>query len=143
MEKRRGFYKFRREQRVVTALTRTRTTLTITATAALGAPIMAADAVTVRVEPSGTVVALVGTGGQGQGLRTTSSQVVGDGLGVTLDDITVIDGDTSMVPYGCGVWGARSAVVTLGAGRLAALAVGKKSAASRRTCSNAVPMISN
>ncbi|MBI4245941.1 MAG: xanthine dehydrogenase family protein molybdopterin-binding subunit [Candidatus Rokubacteria bacterium] len=94
--------------------------------AALGAPIMAADAVTVRMEPSGTVVALVGTGGQGQGLRTTTSQVIGDVLGLGLDDITVLDGDTAMVPYGSGVWGARSAVVTLGAAKLAALAVADK-----------------
>ncbi len=94
--------------------------------AALGAPIMAADAVTVRMEPSGTVVALVGTAGQGQGLRTTTSQVIGDVLGLGLDDIAVLDGDTAMVPYGSGVWGARSAVVTLGAARLAARAVADK-----------------
>ncbi|MBI4609365.1 MAG: molybdopterin-dependent oxidoreductase [Candidatus Rokubacteria bacterium] len=94
--------------------------------ATLGAPIMAADAVTVRMEPNGTVVALVGTAGQGQGLRTTASQVIGDTLGLRLGDITVLDGDTSMVPYGSGVWGARSAVVALGAGKLAAEAVADK-----------------
>ncbi|MGH7307556.1 MAG: molybdopterin-dependent oxidoreductase [Candidatus Rokuibacteriota bacterium] len=94
--------------------------------AALGAPIMAADAVTVRMEPNGAVVALVGTAGQGQGLRTTAAQVIGDVLGIGLDDITVVDGDTSIVPYGSGVWGARSAVVTLGAAKTASLALAEK-----------------
>lgn len=94
--------------------------------AALGAPIMAADACTVRVEPNGSVVALAGTAGQGQGLRTTASQVIGDVLGVGIEDITVLDGDTSMVPYGSGVWGARSAVVALGAAKLASVAVADK-----------------
>jgi len=87
---------------------------------------MAADAVTVRMEPNGAVLALVGTAGQGQGLKTTAAQVIGDVLGLGLGDITVMDGDTSLVPYGTGVWGARSAVVTLGAAKTAALALAEK-----------------
>lgn len=92
----------------------------------LGAPIMPADAATPRMEPSGTLVALLGTPGQGQGLRTTASQVIGDTLGLRMQDITVVDGDTSMVPYGSGVWAARSSVVSLGAARTAALALADK-----------------
>ena len=94
--------------------------------AVLGAPIMPGDAVTLRMEPSGTVVALIGTPGQGQGLRTTASQVIGDTLGIGMQDITVIDGDTGVVPYGSGVWAARSAVVSLGASRMAAMALADK-----------------
>ena len=88
--------------------------------AVLGAPIQPADTCTVRMEPNGAVVALLGTPGQGQGLRTTASQVIGDALGLRMEDITCVDGDTAVVPYGSGLWAARSAVVALGAARTAA-----------------------
>ena len=87
---------------------------------------MPADAVTLRMEPNGSVVALIGTPGQGQGLRTTASQVIADTLGLRMRDITVVDGDTSMVPYGSGVWAARSGVVSLGAARTAAAALAER-----------------
>jgi carbon-monoxide dehydrogenase large subunit len=82
---------------------------------ARGAPITAHDQVEVRVEPDGTVTVLMGTAGQGQGLRTTAAQVVADHLGVEYDSVHVITGDTSKIPHGTGVWGSRSAVVTAGA----------------------------
>jgi carbon-monoxide dehydrogenase large subunit len=67
------------------------------------------------MEPDGTVTLLMGTAGQGQGLRTTATQVVADRLGISPDSIHVVAGDTSRVPHGSGVWGSRSAVVTAGA----------------------------
>ncbi len=88
--------------------------------AALGAPIQPADAATLRMEPNGSVVALMGTPGQGQGLRTTAAQVIAETLGLRMQDVQVLDGDTAVVPYGSGVWAARSAVVALGAARMAA-----------------------
>lgn len=90
---------------------------------ARGAPITAHDQVEVRVEPDGTVTALLGTPGQGQGLETTAAQVVAQVLGVPFSDVRVIAGDTRVVPHGSGVWGSRSAVVSGGAAWNAAEAV--------------------
>jgi aerobic carbon-monoxide dehydrogenase large subunit len=87
---------------------------------ARGAPITAHDQVEVRMEPDGSVTVLLGTPGQGQGLHTTAAQVVADHLGVPMDKITVISGDTRTVPHGTGVWASRSAVVSSGAAAKAA-----------------------
>jgi carbon-monoxide dehydrogenase large subunit len=87
---------------------------------ARGAPITAHDQVEVRVEPDGSVTVLLGTPGQGQGLHTAAAQVVADHLGVPLDRITVLSGDTKTVPHGTGVWASRSAVVSTGAAASAA-----------------------
>ncbi len=94
-----------------------------------GAAISAQDGTTVRIEPSGKVTALVGTGSQGQGLDTTYAQVIAQELGVGIEDITVISGDTAVVPYGGGSWGSRSAVVGAGSATLAARAVREKALA--------------
>jgi carbon-monoxide dehydrogenase large subunit len=91
-----------------------------------GAAISAQDGTTVRMEPSGKVTALVGTGSQGQGLDTTYAQVIAQEVGVRAEDITVISGDTAVVPYGGGSWGSRSAVVGAGSATLAARAVREK-----------------
>jgi aerobic carbon-monoxide dehydrogenase large subunit len=87
---------------------------------ARGAPITAHDQVEVRVEPDGSVTVLLGTPGQGQGLHTTAAQVVADHLGVPFDRITVLSGDTRVVPHGTGVWASRAAVVSSGAAASAA-----------------------
>lgn len=88
---------------------------------AKGAPITAHDQVEVTVEPDGSVTVLLGTPGQGQGLHTTAAQVVADSLGVRLEDVRVLSGDTRVVPHGSGVWASRSAVVTAGAAHAAAV----------------------
>jgi carbon-monoxide dehydrogenase large subunit len=87
---------------------------------ARGAPITAHDQVEIRVEPDGSVTVLLGTPGQGQGLHTTAAQVVADQLGVPFETISVISGDTRVVPHGTGVWASRSAVVSGGAAASAA-----------------------
>ncbi|MGH3343810.1 MAG: xanthine dehydrogenase family protein molybdopterin-binding subunit [Carbonactinosporaceae bacterium] len=85
-----------------------------------GAPIAAYDEAEIRVEADGKVVLLLGTPGQGQGLRTTAAQVVADELGVRLEDIEVLDGDTKLLPYGTDTWASRTAVVSAGAAAVAA-----------------------
>jgi aerobic carbon-monoxide dehydrogenase large subunit len=87
---------------------------------AKGAPITAHDQVEVTLQPDGSVTVLLGTPGQGQGLHTTAAQVVADTLGVRLESIRVISGDTRVVPHGSGVWASRSAVVSAGAAHAAA-----------------------
>ncbi len=93
---------------------------------AKGAPITAHDQVEVTVQPDGSVTVLLGTPGQGQGLHTTAAQVVADSLGVQLDDVRVLSGDTRVVPHGSGVWASRSAVVTSGAAHTAAVEVRRR-----------------
>ena len=53
---------------------------------------------------------MLGTHSHGQGQETTFAQVVADELGLALDDVSVVLGDTSKTPYGWGTWGSRSMV---------------------------------
>ncbi len=84
-----------------------------------GAPISAQDSATVRVEPGGTVTALIGVTNQGQGAHTAFAQVIADQLGVPIEDVNVLSGDTALVPYGGGTSGSRGAVLGAGASILA------------------------
>jgi carbon-monoxide dehydrogenase large subunit len=81
---------------------------------AAGIPGSGHDAATVRVEPSGQVVAQIGVASQGQGHRTTVAQVLADELGVRPGDVRVLSGDTSAAPYGMGTRGSRGGVVSAG-----------------------------
>jgi carbon-monoxide dehydrogenase large subunit len=69
------------------------------------------DSATVKVEPSGKVTVLTGTSPHGQGEETTFAQIVADELGVPMDDVLVIHGDTAMVQYGIGTFGSRGTAV--------------------------------
>jgi carbon-monoxide dehydrogenase large subunit len=69
------------------------------------------DSATVRVEPSGTVTVLTGISPHGQGQETTFSQIVADALGVPMEDIVVVHGDTARTPQGIGTMGSRGLVV--------------------------------
>ena len=93
---------------------------------AKGAPITAHDQVEVTVQPDGSVTVVLGTPGQGQGLHTTAAQVVADNLGVRLEDVRVLSGDTAVAPHGSGVWASRSAVVSAGAAAAAAVEVRRR-----------------
>ncbi len=84
------------------------------------------EAATVRVLPSGQVQAMFGTGAHGQGIETTMAQVVAEHLGVHVDDVTVLQGDTASAPFGGGTAGSRTAVIAGGAARAAALEVRDK-----------------
>jgi carbon-monoxide dehydrogenase large subunit len=62
----------------------------------------------VRVHPDGRVDVFLGSGAHGQGLETTTAQLVAEYLGVDIDDVTVHQGDTESAPYGPGTGGSRS-----------------------------------
>jgi carbon-monoxide dehydrogenase large subunit len=65
----------------------------------------------IRVEPTGMVTVLTGVSPHGQGSETTYAQLVADALGVPLDHIEVVHGNTDVVPYGIGTFGSRSLAV--------------------------------
>jgi len=71
------------------------------------------ESATVRVDPSGKVYVLIGVVAQGQGHATTLAQIAAAELGARFDDVTVVAGDTALVPYGMGTGGSR---VTANAG---------------------------
>jgi carbon-monoxide dehydrogenase large subunit len=84
------------------------------------------DAATVRVEPSGEVRGFVSAASQGQGHATTLAQVLADELGVPLDAVSIVEGDTERCPHGSGSFASRSMVVSGGALVLAARRVRDK-----------------
>ncbi|HTA45542.1 MAG TPA: xanthine dehydrogenase family protein molybdopterin-binding subunit [Bryobacteraceae bacterium] len=69
------------------------------------------ESATVRVEPSGKVTMLTGTSPHGQGEETSFAQIAADELGVPIDDISVIHGDTAIVQYGIGTFGSRNTAI--------------------------------
>lgn len=69
------------------------------------------ESATVRVEPSGKVTVLTGASPHGQGEETTFAQLVGAELGVDVDDVIVLHGDTRAIPYGIGIFGSRGVSV--------------------------------
>lgn len=77
----------------------------------LGAQAGLWESAKVRVHPTGKVSVFAGTSGHGQGHETTYSQIVADRLGIDVDDVEVVEGDTDRVPFGMGTYGSRSAAV--------------------------------
>ncbi|HYA18976.1 MAG TPA: molybdopterin cofactor-binding domain-containing protein, partial [Bryobacteraceae bacterium] len=69
------------------------------------------ESATVKIEPSGKVTVLTGSSPHGQGEETTYAQIAADELGVGIDDIVVLHGDTTLVQYGIGTFGSRNAAV--------------------------------
>jgi carbon-monoxide dehydrogenase large subunit len=84
------------------------------------------DAATVRVEPTGEVRGFVSAASQGQGHATTLAQVLADELGVSLEAVSIVEGDTERCPHGSGSFASRSMVVSGGALILAARRVREK-----------------
>ena len=78
------------------------------------------------MDPSGYVVARIGASPHGQGLRTSLAQIIADELGLTPDRIRIVHGDTDNTPYGWGTFASRSLVISGGACKLAAVALGKR-----------------
>ncbi len=66
---------------------------------------------TIRVLPTGKVELVTGTSPHGQGHATAWSQIASDTLGIPVDDIEVIHGDTRQAPYGMDTYGSRSLAV--------------------------------
>ena len=69
------------------------------------------ESATVKIEPTGKVTVLTGASPHGQGEETTFAQVVADELGVDIDDVMVVHGDTAVVQYGIGTFGSRGTAV--------------------------------
>tara|TARA_B110000977_G_scaffold87049_1_gene115917 strand:+ start:3269 stop:5650 length:2382 start_codon:yes stop_codon:yes gene_type:complete len=74
-----------------------------------GAPITAQDGATVRLDANGNTTVAIGVTEQGQGSETIVAQCVASAVGITLDSVKVITGDTDVTPYGGGTWGSRGA----------------------------------
>jgi carbon-monoxide dehydrogenase large subunit len=74
-------------------------------------PIFGWESATVRVEMSGKVTVLTGTSPHGQGLETAFAQIAADRLGLPMDDVAVLHGDTAVVAAGVGTFGSRSIAV--------------------------------
>jgi aerobic carbon-monoxide dehydrogenase large subunit len=68
------------------------------------------EGVAIKVDASGRVIVATGAVNSGQGHETSFAQVAADVLGVPLDWVTVIGGDTAAVPFGTGTYASRSAV---------------------------------
>jgi carbon-monoxide dehydrogenase large subunit len=91
-----------------------------------GAPIAGQEGTALRLEPSGTVTALTGLTDQGQGMATAVAQIVAGELGLSVEDVAVVAGDTAVVPYGGGTWASRGMPIGGGATVLAARALGER-----------------
>jgi carbon-monoxide dehydrogenase large subunit len=63
----------------------------------------------VRVHPTGAVTVFTGSHSHGQGHETTFAQLVGDELGIPMEQIEIVHGDTAQIPFGMGTYGSRSA----------------------------------
>ncbi len=89
----------------------------------------------VQVETSGKVKVATGLTSQGQGHQTVFAQIVADGLGVPIEDVEVVTGDTRRFGYSVGTFASRAAVM---AGNAVALAAGKTRAKALRIAGEAL-----
>lgn len=78
---------------------------------ALGAGVGLFESGEVRVNPTGSVSVLTGSHSHGQGHETTFAQLVAGKLGIPVDDVEVVHGDTGKLDYGLGTYGSRSLAV--------------------------------
>ena len=78
---------------------------------ALGAGAGLYESGKVRVHPTGMVTVYTGSHAHGQGHETTFAQLVGDELGIPIEQIEIVHGDTGAIPFGMGTYGSRSASV--------------------------------
>jgi carbon-monoxide dehydrogenase large subunit len=78
---------------------------------ALGAGAGLYESATVRVHPTGSVSVFTGTHSHGQGHETTFAQLVNERLGIPVENVEVVHGDTDRIPFGMGTYGSRSASV--------------------------------
>ncbi len=69
------------------------------------------DSALVRVEPDGRVTVYLSQADAGQGHYTTFAQIAAECLGTAWEDVTVLEGDTGMTPYGTGTFASRGSVV--------------------------------
>ncbi len=77
----------------------------------LGARAGLYEAATVRVNPTGSVAVMTGSHSHGQGHETTFAQVVAEKLGLPMESVDIVHGDTGKIPFGMGTYGSRSLAV--------------------------------
>ncbi len=78
---------------------------------ALGAGAGLYESGKVRVHPTGMVTVYTGSHSHGQGHETTFAQLVADELGIPIEQVEIVHGDTGAIPFGMGTYGSRSASV--------------------------------
>ncbi|MGW0159653.1 xanthine dehydrogenase family protein molybdopterin-binding subunit [Mycobacterium sp. NPDC003323] len=76
---------------------------------------LATEGATIRMEPTGKINVYVNGGSSGNSIETTVVQLTADALGAKIDDVSTIQGDTAVTPYGAGTQGSRSGPMTAGA----------------------------
>jgi carbon-monoxide dehydrogenase large subunit len=84
------------------------------------------DSATIRVEPTGSVTVMTGISPHGQGQETTFAQLVASELGVPIDNVIIVHGDTDRVQYGVGTFGSRGTAVGGAALKLAIESIQEK-----------------
>jgi carbon-monoxide dehydrogenase large subunit len=97
------------------------------------------EGATVRMDASGRVVVATGAASQGQGHETSFAQIAADALGVPLEWVTVVGGDTAAIPFGVGTFASRSAVNAGSSIHVAATRVREKLAAAAAAVLEAAP----
>jgi aerobic carbon-monoxide dehydrogenase large subunit len=75
---------------------------------AIGRRIGGYDTMQIRIHPSGKVTLYCGTHSHGQGHETSFCQIAADQLGIPIEDVLLVEGDTGRIPAGLGTWGSRS-----------------------------------
>jgi aerobic carbon-monoxide dehydrogenase large subunit len=85
------------------------------AVGSLGAGVGLWESAEVRVNPVGTVEVLTGSHSHGQGHETTFAQLVSHRLGIPIENVSVVHGDTDKVQFGMGTYGSRSGAVGMSA----------------------------
>jgi aerobic carbon-monoxide dehydrogenase large subunit len=85
------------------------------AVGSLGAGVGLWESAEVRVNPTGSVEVLTGAHSHGQGHETTFAQLVCERLGIPIDNVSIVHGDTDVVQFGMGTYGSRSGAVGMSA----------------------------
>jgi len=85
------------------------------AVGSLGCGVGLWESAEVRVNPTGSVEVLTGTHSHGQGHETTFAQLVSERLGIPIDNVSIVHGDTDKVQFGMGTYGSRSGAVGMSA----------------------------
>ena len=75
---------------------------------ALGGRVGQWESASVRVNPTGTISVFTGSHSHGQGHATTFAQIVADKLGIPMENVEVVHGDSDKTPFGMGSYGSRS-----------------------------------
>src|SRR5271156_941022 len=103
------------------------------AVGSLGAGVCLWESAEVRVNPTGSVEVLTGSHAHGQGHETTFAQLVSERLGIPIDNVSIVHGDTDKVQFGMGTYGSRS-----GAGGMSAIvkALDKVEAKAKKVASH-------